>query len=121
MAGLAGRRRLADAGGSESTAVGRRSSVRHPAVHPAAPADSSGLGFVDLHRVAIEVGIGKQRGGPLEVHDGEEELVVVLVDAGAAADDLLELGHGVDAAVEHDEVAGLGIDAGGHELRGAWR
>ena len=69
-------------------------------------------GFVDLHRIAVEIGVGKQRGGPLEVHDGEEELVVVLVDARAAADDLLELGHGVDAAVEHDEVAGLGIDAG---------
>ena len=53
-----------------------------------------------------------------EVHDGEVELAVVLVDAGAAADDLLELGHRVDAPVEHDELAGLGIDAGGHQLRG---
>ena len=74
--------------------------------------------LVDLHRVAVEVRVGKERGGPLEVHDGEEELVVVLVDARAAADDLLELGHRVDAPVEHDELAGLGIDAGGHQLRG---
>ena len=50
-------------------------------------------GLVDLDGIAVEVGVGEQLGGPLEVHDGEEELAVVLVDAGAAADDLLELGH----------------------------
>ena len=75
-------------------------------------------GFVDLHRFAVKGGIGKEGGGPLEVHDGEVELAVLLVDAGAAADDLLELGHGVDALVEHDQVAGLGVHPGGHELRG---
>ena len=40
------------------------------------------------------------------------------MDAGAAADDLLELGHGADRAVEHDQAAGLGIDAGGEQARG---
>src|SRR5690606_764691 len=42
-------------------------------------------GLVDLHRLAIEVLVGKQLGRLFEIHDGEPELVVVLVDAGAAA------------------------------------
>ena len=40
------------------------------------------------------------------------------MDAGAAADDLLELGHRADCAVEDDQAAGLGIDAGGEQARG---
>ena len=108
-------RRLAD-----GRRVVRRSSPT-PVARLAEPADSSGLGLVDLHRVAVEVRVGEERGGPLEVHDGEEELVVVLVDARAAADDLLELGHRLDALVEHDQLAGLGIDAGGHQLARWWR
>ena len=35
--------------------------------------------------------------------------------AGPAPDDLLELGHGADLTVEHDEAAGLRIDPGGQE------
>ncbi len=42
----------------------------------------------------------------------------VLVDPGAAADDLLELGHRADFAVEDDQAAGLGIDPGGEQARG---
>src|SRR5690606_984950 len=76
------------------------------------------LGFVDLDGVTVEVGVGEERCGALEVHDGEVEFAVVLVDAGAATDDLLELGHGGDATVEHDELTGLRIDARGHELGG---
>ena len=40
------------------------------------------------------------------------------MDAGAPAHDLLELDHGLDALVEHDELAGLGVHAGRQELRG---
>jgi len=40
------------------------------------------------------------------------------VHAGAAADDLLELRHGAHRAIEHDEAAGLGIDAGGQQAGG---
>ena len=36
----------------------------------------------------------------------------------AAPDDLLELGHGADFAVEHDQAAGLGVHAGGEQARG---
>ena len=57
-------------------------------------------------------------GRAAEIDQGEVELLRVLVDAGAAADDLLELGHGADVAVEHDEAAGLGIHAGGEQARG---
>ena len=54
----------------------------------------------------------------LEIEDGEPEFVVAIVDTGAAADDLLELGHGLDVLVEHHELAGFSIDAGGHQLGG---
>ena len=37
----------------------------------------------------------------LEVHDREEELLVVLVDASTPADDLFELSHRVDVAQQH--------------------
>ncbi len=80
-----------------------------------------GAGFIDLHWLAVEVRVGEKLGGLLEVHDGEVELAVVLVDPGAAADDLLELGHRLDALVQHDELAGLGIHAGGHQLARWWR
>ena len=53
-----------------------------------------------------------------EVDEREVVLLGVLVDAGAAADDLLELGHRADLAVEHDQAAGLGIDAGREQPRG---
>ncbi len=36
----------------------------------------------------------------------------------AAADDLLEHGHRGNGLVEHDQLAGLGIDAGGQQFRG---
>ena len=74
--------------------------------------------LVDLHRLAVEVRIGEVVGRPPEVDEGEVELLGVLVDAGAAADDLLELGHRADLAVEHDQAAGLGVDAGGEQARG---
>ena len=74
--------------------------------------------FVDLHRFAVEVRVGEVVGGLAEVDEGEVVLLGVLVDARAAADDLLELGHRADFAVEHDQAAGLGIDAGGEQPRG---
>ena len=75
-------------------------------------------GLVDLHRLAVEVRVGEVVGRAAEVDQREVELLGVLVDAGAAADDLLELGHRADGAVEHDQAAGLGIDAGGEQPRG---
>ena len=57
-------------------------------------------------------------GGLPEVDQGEVVLLRVLVDAGAAADDLLELGHRAHFAVEDDEAAGLGVDTGGEQARG---
>src|SRR3546814_11410690 len=50
--------------------------------------------FIDLDRVAVEVRICEQLCGSLEVHDGKILLAVLLIDARAAPDDLLELGHG---------------------------
>ena len=57
-------------------------------------------------------------GRAAEVDQREVELLGVLVDAGAAPDDLLELGHRADRAVEHDQPAGLRIDAGREQPRG---
>ena len=74
--------------------------------------------LVDLHRLAVEVGVGEVVGRAAEVDQGEVELLGVLVDAGAAADDLLELGHRADRAVQHDQAAGLGVHAGGEQARG---
>ena len=51
-------------------------------------------------------------GRAAEIDQREVELLGVLVDAGAAPDDLLELGHRADRPVEHDQAAGLRIDAG---------
>ena len=57
-------------------------------------------------------------GRAAEVDQREVELLGVLMDAGAAPDDLLELGHRADLAVEHDQAAGLRIDAGREQPRG---
>ena len=98
---------------------------RSEAVGPDRPGVGSGrlradrrVRLVDLDRVAVEVRVGKEAGGALEIHDGEPGLAVVLEDAGATADDLLEGGHGLDALVEDDELAGLGIHAGVQQLGG---
>ena len=53
-------------------------------------------GFVNLNRLAVEVGIGEMAGRAPEIHQGEIELPGVLMHSGAAPDDLLELGHGAD-------------------------
>ena len=75
-------------------------------------------GFVNLHRLAVEIRVGEVAGRAAEIDQREIELLGVLVDAGAAPDDLLELGHRADRAVEHDQAAGLRIDAGGKQPRG---
>ncbi len=74
--------------------------------------------FVDLHRLAVEIGVSEVVGGLAEVDQGEVVLLGVLVDACAAAHDLLELGHRSHFAVEDDEAAGLGVDTGGEQARG---
>ncbi len=43
---------------------------------------------------------------------------MIFAQTGAASDDLFELGHGLDALIQDDEFAGLGIDACGHQLGG---
>jgi len=55
------------------------------------------------------------RGRTAKVDQGEIEFLGVFMHAGAAPDDLLELGHRADFAVEHDQAAGLRIDAGGEQ------
>ena len=69
-------------------------------------------GFVYLHRFAVEIRVREMGGRAPKIHQGEVELAGVLMYARPAPDDLLELGHGADLAVEHDEPASLHIDAG---------
>ena len=73
--------------------------------------------LVNLHRLAVEVGIGEVVGRTPKINQREIELLGVLVNAGAAPDDLLEFRHGADGTVEHDEAAGLGIHAGREQTR----
>ena len=47
----------------------------------------------------------------------KEQLAVIVADARAATDDLLELGHRVDDPHQHDVLHGRSIDAGGEQLR----
>jgi hypothetical protein len=72
-------------------------------------------GLVDLHGIAVELWLGEEVRGAAEVHDREIELLLVGVNASAAADDLLELGHRADGAVEHDQPTGLGVHARGEQ------
>ena len=68
--------------------------------------------------VAVEGRVGEvARGGAGVVEDVEPELAVVVPDARAAPDDLLELDHRVDEAHEHDVAAGGRVEAGGEQLR----
>ena len=71
-----------------------------------------------MHRFAVKVFVGKEFGGALEVNDGEPGLAQVFAQARAPANDLLEQRHGLDVLVEHDELAGLRVHAGAHELGG---
>ena len=63
-------------------------------------------------------GSGKQFSRPLEVHDSEPKLARVLVNAGAAPDDLLKLNQRLNALVEHNEFASPCIHSGRQQLRG---
>ena len=66
-----------------------------------------------------KVGIGKHaRGRAGVIDDVEPELAVVVAQARAAADDLLELAHGPDDAGQHDVLAGRRINTGRQQLRG---
>ena len=71
-----------------------------------------------MHWLAVEAGVGEQARGVAEVQDGEVQLAVLLVDARAAPDDLLELGHALltEEVVEYDDLAGLAVHACGEEL-----
>src|SRR5690606_25112616 len=72
--------------------------------------------LIDLDGIAVESRIGEQLGRFLEVENGEPVLVEVFIYARPATDDLLELGHGLDTLIQHNKLAGLGIDARGHQL-----
>ena len=74
-------------------------------------------GLVNLHRLAVELRIGEVVGGAAKIHQREVELLGVFMHAGAAADDLLELRHRPHGAVEHDQPAGLRVDAGRQQPR----
>ncbi|VXG75735.1 hypothetical protein CDS [Salmonella enterica subsp. enterica serovar Derby] len=75
-------------------------------------------GVHHLFRNAVEAFVGEQFGCLFEVEDGEPQLAVAFINAGTAADDLLEFGHRLNVLVQHHQFAGLCVDAGGHQLGG---
>ncbi len=70
----------------------------------------------DNCRIAVELGIGKQASGLSVVEDVEEVFAVIVAEAGAAANDLLELDHRIDDAGQDDVLAGGGINARSQQL-----
>ena len=57
-------------------------------------------------------------GRTAKIEQGEIILLGILVGAGAAPHNLLELRHGTDGAIQYNQVAGLGIDAGRKQAQG---
>src|SRR5690606_7265416 len=76
----------------------------------------TGAWLINLHGIAVESRICKKFGCFLEIENGEPVFVEVFVDTRSATDDLLEFSHGLDTLIQHDELAGLGIDARSHQL-----
>ena len=74
--------------------------------------------LIDLHRVAVEVGVGEVVRRAAKIHQREIELLGIGMDARASTDDLLELGHRADFAIEHYQAARLGINAGRKQAGG---
>ncbi len=62
-------------------------------------------------RFAGKVRIEEQPGNCLEIHDGEERLIVVLANPRPSPDNLLENRYRTDRLVNHDQLASLGVDA----------
>jgi hypothetical protein len=67
---------------------------------------------------SVEVRILEQLGCARVVDDLEAQLVLVGLETGAAADDLLEVDDRADRLEEHDVLHGRQIDPGGEQLRG---
>ena len=72
--------------------------------------------WVDFQRT-VPIRVGKQTGHIAEVHDREVGLTLLLPQAGATADDLLELCHGADHLVQNDQLDHLAVGPGGEQLR----
>ncbi len=70
------------------------------------------------YRLAVKIGVGKQISDIAEIQNRKEKLPILLFNAGTAPDDLFELRHRTDVAVQHNQLAGFGVDASGHQLRG---
>lgn len=54
--------------------------------------------------------------GAAEIKNGKEGFVGIRTQARSASDDLLELGHGTDVAVQNDELHAFGVRAGGEQF-----
>ena len=65
---------------------------------------------VNLDR-SVPIGVGKETSDASEVHDVEEEFALLLTDSRASTYNLLELRHGVDVLVEHNQFHHLAIDS----------
>ena len=71
--------------------------------------------WVDFQRT-VPFRVGKQVGHIAEVHDREVGLTLLLPQPGTPADDLLELRHGADHLVQHDQLDHFAVGSGGEQL-----
>ncbi|SVJ78483.1 Uncharacterised protein [Klebsiella pneumoniae] len=76
-------------------------------------------GVHHLFRDAVKALVGEQFSGLFKIENSEPQLTVAFINAGAAADDLLEFGHRLNVLVQHHQFAGLCVDAGGHQFGGS--
>src|ERR1019366_10431531 len=67
---------------------------------------------------AVKLRVGKKSGSACVVDDVEVELVIVVAHTGAAPNDLLEVGHGVNDTGQNHIPAGRNVNARGQHLRG---
>src|SRR5439155_26232411 len=73
--------------------------------------------LIDLNRLTIEVWISEVVRGATKVHEREVVLAGVLVHSRPTPEDLLELGHRANRAVEDDQATRLDIDTSGKKTR----
>ena len=60
----------------------------------------------------IPIRIGKQAGHIAEIHNGKMGFPIPLAQAGSAANDLLEFGHGTNHLIQNDQLCHLAVSPG---------
>ena len=78
--------------------------------------DIVGFNHQYFFRQTVKAWVGKQLGRLFEIENGEPQLAVPFIDTCAAPDDLFKFSHRLDVLIQYDQLAGLRINAGCHQL-----